>query len=127
MLATHRTEILQNMSDVASQADIGSRNIEPIRNKTSTATPSTARNAPDSIVMDGYICRAARGFLDWTAPRLSREAEVPVAEITAMERNRTTMRTNDTARRVQKAFEKGGIVFVPPSKGGPGILRPAKA
>src|SRR3954467_13430793 len=55
-------------------------------------------------------CRAARGMTNWSIGRLSREAEVAVAEIVAFERGRPLTRA---ARRgsLIRAFGRGGIRF----------------
>jgi transcriptional regulator with XRE-family HTH domain len=55
-------------------------------------------------------CRAARGMANWSIGRLSREAEVTVAEIVALERGRALTRAA-TLRSLIRAFGRGGIRF----------------
>lgn len=57
-------------------------------------------------------CRAARGMMNWSIGRLSRESEVPVAEITALELGRRQTRAA-TLGSLIRAFARGGIQFLP--------------
>jgi transcriptional regulator with XRE-family HTH domain len=75
-----------------------------------------ASDLPDRHVATRSIsagqCRAARGMANWSIGRLSREAEVSVAEIVALERGRQLIRAA-TLGSLIRAFERDGIRFMP--------------
>ena len=56
------------------------------------------------------LCRAARGFLDWTAADLARASGVSSRAISAFERGITTPHDR-TLRDLEEAFQKAGIEF----------------
>ena len=56
------------------------------------------------------LCRAARGFLDWTAADLARASGVSSRAISAFERSITTPHDR-TLRDLEEAFQKAGIEF----------------
>ena len=66
--------------------------------------------------------RAARALLGWTQQTLADKALVSINTVRAVEANRTYPALKpDTFSAVQKALEKGGIVFIPNSTLGEGV------
>lgn len=57
------------------------------------------------------LCRAARGFLDWTQADLAMHASVSRSTIRDYEGNRHDLHRTTEAQ-LRRAFEQGGIGFV---------------
>ncbi len=65
-------------------------------------------------------CRAARGLLDWTLPRLAKAAGVSVSTINSFElERRQPMAANLAA--IRHALERAGVEFIAANGGGPGV------
>jgi len=58
--------------------------------------------------MDGSICRAARGYLNWTSRRLSMESGVPVSRIFEVERDRPI--DANMVRSLEETFARFSVV-----------------
>lgn len=56
-------------------------------------------------------CRAARGLLKWTQPRLARESGVGLSTINRYE-NETRPPRKSAVLRLQSAFERAGVQFL---------------
>jgi transcriptional regulator with XRE-family HTH domain len=67
--------------------------------------------------------RAARALLDWNQQRLADESGVSLATIRRIESERGPDRSTAPNREaIQRALEKGGVIFtVRDAQGGPGV------
>jgi hypothetical protein len=66
--------------------------------------------------------RAARSLLRWTAEKLAQESGVGLATIKRAETTDQPVRMmNANVAAVRDALEKGGIEFIEPNGGGPGV------
>ncbi len=76
--------------------------------------------------MTGAQIRGARGMLDWSAQRLADISKVSLATIQRAEREEGVVRmTAANLAVVQRTLEDGGIEFIDPNGGGPGVrLKP---
>jgi DNA-binding XRE family transcriptional regulator len=63
------------------------------------------------MILTPALCRAARGFLDWTQTQLAENAGVSRSTIRDYEGNRHDIH-RATEAQLRLAFEEGGIVFV---------------
>lgn len=70
--------------------------------------------------MDGAICRAARGFLNWTSRRLSVESGVSVSRIFEVERDRPI--EAHLVRSLEAAFARFGVVAMRTDGGVVGLV-----
>ena len=61
----------------------------------------------------------ARAALEWGVLDLAREAEVSTQTIVRFERGEALKQA--TRDRLRRAFETGGIEFIPENGGGPGV------
>jgi transcriptional regulator with XRE-family HTH domain len=65
-------------------------------------------------------CTAARGLLRWTVRRLAEESGVTFRTIVDFE-NEKRAPISATLQALQAAFERGGVEFIWPNGGGPGV------
>jgi transcriptional regulator with XRE-family HTH domain len=65
-------------------------------------------------------CRAARALLDWTQDRLAEQSSVSKKTIADFEAGRRVP-YDRTLIDIQKAFEDGGIEFIPQNGKGDGV------
>ena len=63
------------------------------------------------MILTPALCRAARGFLDWTQTQLADSAGVSRSTIRDYEGNRHDIH-RATEAQLRLAFEEGGLVFV---------------
>ena len=64
--------------------------------------------------------RMARAALDWGARDLANAAKIAHATVTRFEAGKDVL--VDSLTRMEKALEKGGVVFIPrDANGGPGV------
>ena len=75
---------------------------------------------PDAHVIAAAQCRAARALLEWTEEQLADAAQV---ELEAIQRFEARLRrpSPDQQRRMRKALEDGGVVFIAENGGGAGV------
>jgi len=75
-------------------------------------------------------CRAARGLLDWTQPKLADAAGVVVSTVAGFERSwrvvsspalRPSARTPETIQAMQRALEAAGVEFIDENGSGAGV------
>ncbi len=71
------------------------------------------------------LCRAARGFLDWTQADLALEAGVSRSTIRDYEGNRHDVH-RATEAQLRQAFERGGIRFIDAENGERGVCGQVK-
>ena len=64
-------------------------------------------------------CRAARALLEWTESQLAEAASVEVEVVKLLEARFRTP-SADQQRRIRKALEDGGVVFIAENGGGVG-------
>jgi len=72
---------------------------------------NTVMDAEQESVMSPNQCRAARGLLKWTQPRLARESGVGLSTINRYE-NETRPPRRSAVLRLQAAFERAGVRFL---------------
>lgn len=65
--------------------------------------------------------KAARLFLDWEQRDLAEKSGVSLPTIQRMEKLGVERSQAGNVDKVVKALEHGGIVFIPPNGGGPGV------
>jgi DNA-binding XRE family transcriptional regulator len=63
------------------------------------------------MVLTPALCRAARGFLDWTQTDVAQKAGVSRSTIRDYEGGRHDIH-RATEAQLRRAFEEGGIVFI---------------
>lgn len=75
-------------------------------------------------MIDGRICRAARGYLNWTSRNLSSKSGVPVSRIFEFERDRPIPLAH--CRALETVFSQHGIEIVTDGSRATGIRESAK-
>lgn len=70
------------------------------------------RAPPTTRSITAAQCRAARALSNWSIGRLSREAEIPVSDIVALESGRLLIRAAIHGPLI-RAFHRGGVLFLP--------------
>lgn len=72
--------------------------------------------------MTGGQIRAARALLRWTAEKLAEESGIGLATIKRAEASDQSVKmTGANTKAVRTALERGGIEFIEPNGGGPGV------
>ena len=73
------------------------------------------------IISSGQI-RAARGFLQWTAVDLAERAQVALSTVRrAEDAAGVPPLTRANLQAIRRAFEEGGLEFIPENGGGAGV------
>jgi len=67
------------------------------------------------------LIRAARALLEWEQRDLSRAADLAEGTIQRMERVGPERSRAENVNKVQRALERGGVVFIRENGGGPGV------
>ena len=66
-------------------------------------------------------CRAARGLLKWTQPKLAEESGIGLSTINRYE-NETRPLRESAVMRIKSTLEAAGVEFIPPNgSGGAGV------
>ncbi|KAA0590221.1 helix-turn-helix transcriptional regulator [Azospirillum oryzae] len=76
-------------------------------------------------VLTPGLCRAARGFLDWTQEELAERATVSRGTIRDFEKGRHALHRS-TETLLAAAFTTAGLLLVAREDGGPGVLHPGE-
>lgn len=71
------------------------------------------------MLIDNKQSKMARAALGWGVKDLSLAADVNINTVTRFEIGRNVTLT--TIQKIQDAFEKAGIEFIPANGGGPGV------
>jgi transcriptional regulator with XRE-family HTH domain len=74
------------------------------------------------MILTPALCRAARGFLDWTQSDLADRSEVSRSTIRDYEGSRHDVH-RATAAQIRRAFEDGGVLFVDVEGCGMGVCQ----
>jgi transcriptional regulator with XRE-family HTH domain len=75
---------------------------------------------PDTRIIAAAQCRAARALLEWTGSQLAEAAGVDIEVINQLEARFRRPSTEDQ-RKIRKALEDGGVVFIAENGGGVGV------
>lgn len=75
---------------------------------------------PDAHVIAAAQCRAARALLEWTEVQLADAAGVELTVIGHFEA-RLHRPSREQQRKIRKALEDGGVVFIAENGGGAGV------
>lgn len=71
-------------------------------------------------ILTGPQCRAARALVEWSLEQVSRQSGVAVAVIHEFE-SKVADPGEEAQRRLCRALEQGGAVFIPENGGGVGV------
>lgn len=74
----------------------------------------------DAHVIAAAQCRAARALLEWSEEQLAEAAQVDLTVIRRFEA-RLRRPSPDQQRKMRKALEDGGVVFIAENGGGAGV------
>ncbi len=66
----------------------------------------------EQMLLTKEITKAARGLLEWSAPKLSAASGVPLDTIKSFESGRTKTLSAENQDRIQKAMELEGVQFL---------------
>jgi transcriptional regulator with XRE-family HTH domain len=69
------------------------------------------------MTMSPSQCRAARGLLKWTQPKLAEVSGIGLSTINRYE-NETRPPRPEAVRRLRAALERAGVEFIPDDDGG---------
>lgn len=79
-----------------------------------------------SKILTPALCRAARGFLDWTQSDLAERSGISRSTIRDYEADRHAAH-RATEAQLRLAFEDGGVAFVPLAEGNMAVCRSKQA
>lgn len=64
------------------------------------------------MLLTKQISKAARGLLEWSAPKLAEASGVPLDTIKSFESGRTKTLSAENQERIQKTLEREGVQFL---------------
>jgi transcriptional regulator with XRE-family HTH domain len=80
--------------------------------------------APSNDVKDASTAsqvRAARALLAWSQRDLAARSGVPLRTLARIEAGEVSRPRGSTMHRISTALRDGGVEFIPPNGGGPGV------